>query len=332
MTSSGLNVLSNVPTLGIGLGFRGSLKTATFQAFDASEGGFNEDDPLIQYPKQSRCIDWLEMTPENYMGKGGHFLEDVKQVAQTAPTASHGVSLSIGSADPVNEAYLSELKQLFEVIQPHWFSDHLCFSSIDGDYFNDLLPLPRNQAVVEHVADRIKHVQDVMQRPFLVENISFYLDDIYAQLGDADFTAAICEKADCGLLLDVNNVFVNFKNHSPENKSWDPKQYIQALPLERVVEIHMAGHWVKPNGQRIDTHSEPICDEVFDLFAWTLAQEGCRPKAVLLERDGNYPAFSELEAELRRLSEIWMASGLTRPVSLDGLIQGNPSVEGVSYV
>lgn len=308
MTTSGLKTLSALPTLGVGLGFRGALKADTFLA-----GG-------LSFPK--RPLDWVEITPENYMGKGGQFLDDMERVAQFFPTASHGVSLSIGGADPLNQAYLKELQALFDVIQPCWFSDHLCFSSVEGVYVNDLFPLPRYDSTVYHVADRIKHVQDVIQRPFLIENISFYLDHAEAQLSDAEFTARVLEEADCGLLLDVNNVYVNQCNHG-----WDGKEYIQSLPLERVVEIHMAGHRVVEGSvERIDTHAEPIEDTVYDLFEWVLRHTTCSPKAVLLERDGNYPPFKDLEVELSRLSKIWMDSGFERPDSIVGLPDGRNKV------
>lgn len=305
MTTPGLQALSALPTLGVGLGYRGALKADILKA-----GGLSFSD---------RVLDWVEVTPENYMSKGGTYLADMQRVAQTFSTASHGVSLSIGSADPLNKEYLKGLNALFEVIKPHWFSDHLCFSSIDGVYVNDLLPLPRNTQTVHHVADRIKRVQDAIQRPFLIENISFYLNDAAAELTESEFLRAIVEEADCGLLLDVNNVYVNQCNH-PNKFGFDMHEAIIALPLERVVEIHMAGHKVTDGAiARIDTHAEAIEENVYNLFAWTLAQPECCPKAVLLERDGNYPPFSELETELRRLADIWADAGLTRPQSINGL-------------
>jgi hypothetical protein len=241
-------------------------------------------------------IDWLEIIPENYMNLGGAAHARLNTVAECFPLVSHGVNLSIGSTDPLNEEYLSGLKQLVERADAPWFSDHLCFTSVGGVYMHDLLPLPCTREAVEHVSARIKHVQNYVGRPFLLENISFYMHMPGDEMTEAEFLSEILEKADCGLLLDVNNLYVNSRNHS-----FDAVDYLKRIPLERVVQIHMAGH-SHVDDNVIDTHGAAVVDAVYDLLGEVLRRT--RVHAVMLERDQHFPPFTEIIGELDRFREI----------------------------
>ncbi len=265
------------PILGVGLGLRDSLLQETLEATD--------------------ILDWVEITPENYMGKGGLARQRLEKAMAVYPLVSHGVSLSIGSTDPWDPLYIQQLKELFDIVKPAWFSDHLTFSGINSLYFNDLIPMPRHQASVNHVAERIKYLQDTFQIPVLIENPSFYVNYPDNEMSDEVYLASILEQADCGLLLDVNNVFVNATNHH-----WDVKAYFDALPLERVVQIHMAGHTEYPEGL-VDTHGAPVKEAVWELLDYVLKQ--CQPSGVMLERDLNIPPFSELRPEIERIKALW---------------------------
>lgn len=267
------------PVLGVGLGLRTRLHSKTLQASD--------------------LLDWLEVTPENYMGKGGRTSRRLEEAKAVYPLVPHGVSCSIGSTDPWDKQYLSELKTLIQDINAPWFSDHLCFSSVDGVYFSDLIPLPRTKESVQHVADRVRFLQDFLQIPILVENISYYLEYPHNQMPDDEFTATVVTAADCGLLLDVNNVYVNSQNHG-----WDAKQVLRNLPLDRVVQIHMAGHSVYPEGL-VDTHGSDIREDVWALLDWVLEQPDCNPCGIMIERDNNVPPFEELLPEILQLKALW---------------------------
>ena len=269
------------PVLGVGLGLRRPLLEETLAATD--------------------LIDWLEFTPENFMGRGGQSRQMLARAKAEFQLVSHGVSLSIGSLDPFNQEYLQELDDLFTWTQPAWFSDHLCFSSIGGDYFNDLLPLPRTRETVSHVSRRIKTLQDRFQRPVLIENISQYLNSPDDEMDDAVFISSILEDADAALLLDVNNIYVNSVNHG-----FDPIRFLSEIPLRRVVQIHIAGHHEFPEGL-VDTHGAPVIDPVWDLLRWVLQR--CNPCGVMLERDTYLPEFEELIPEIQQIRQIWRATG-----------------------
>lgn len=276
MASSFLKAKAQLPTLGVGLGLRRELATETFA--------------------HSSSIDWLEIVPENYMEIGGSARERLDAAAQQWPLISHGINLSIGSTDELNIDYLKALKQLLDQVDIPWFSDHLCFTSFDGIYLQDLLPLPFSREAITHIVERIKRVQDFVERPFLVENISFYMHMPGCEVPETEFITEIIEKADCGLLLDVNNVFVNSLNHG-----FDPIKFVNELPLERVVQIHVAGH-KKIGDYVIDTHGSPVVDPVFDLLAHVLSKT--KVNGIMLERDQNFPDFSEIVAELDRIRTI----------------------------
>ena len=277
-----LDTYGQLPQLGFGLGFKDVYLDKIIAQQD-------EADYVCQ-------IDWLELIPENYMGKGGYSAQILKTlVEQDFPMASHGVGLSLGSVDPLNTEYIDSLQQLFELVQPVWFSDHLSFSSVNGQYFNDLMPLPFTQEAVEVCVEKIKTIQQQLHVPFLIENISYYTHvPVPNAFTEAEFITQVVEKANCGLLLDVNNVFVNAFNHG-----YNALDFLQQLPLERVIEIHIAGH--EQDGDLIiDTHAEPVCADVFELLKWVYPR--CpNVKGVLLERDSNLPSFEVLIQELQHV-------------------------------
>lgn len=277
-----LEIKKDLPLLGIGLGLRRELVAETF-----AHG--NE-------------IDWLEIIPENYMELGGAAMERLEIALSRAPLVTHGINLSIGSTDDLNQEYLCALKKLLDKIDAPWWSDHLCFTSFDGVYMQDLLPLPFTKEAVAHIADRVKQVQKQVNRPFLLENISFYMQMPGSEMSETQFLAEVVEKADCGLLLDVNNVYVNSINHG-----FDPYAYIDQLPLERIVQIHVAGH-KRVGDYVIDTHGAAVVEPVYELLAYVLKKSPVN--AVMLERDQNYPEFEELLRELSRLRAIANAANL----------------------
>jgi uncharacterized protein len=243
------------------------------------------------------AVNWLEIIPENFMNFGGQAARTLNLCAQKWPVISHGVNLSIGSIDPLNEEYVDRLQALLDQTCPPWYSDHLCFTSVGGRYLHDLLPLPLSYEAADHVIARVKKLQKKIKRPFLLENISYYVLDPDAQMSEAEFFKRILEKADAGLLLDVNNVYVNSLNHGT-----DAKDFIRRLPLERVAQIHLAGH--KDNGKIvIDTHEGPIIDPVWELFAFTLDLLE-RPVSTLIEWDTRIPPLEELLKEAGRAQKI----------------------------
>lgn len=269
---------NDLPVLGVGLGLRRSLFEATM--------------------KSRAEIDWLEIVPENYMGKGGRSLEMLEEAKDKGfPLISHGVNLSIGSVDPLNETYLNELQALFNVVQPAWFSDHLCFTSVEQVYLNDLIPLPFTWEAVHHVVDRIKVVQSRFEVPFLIENISYYADFKHLhEMTETQFLSEVLERADCGLMLDVNNVYVNAQNHG-----YDPVAFLDQIPLDRVVQLHVAGH-LRRNHLIIDTHGAPVCEDVWDLLYEVLIRKPVN--GILLERDLDIPPLPELLAEISQIRTI----------------------------
>lgn len=266
----------SLPYLGTGLGLRRELANKTFE--------------------HAERIDWLEIVPENYMNLGGKARERLEQAASCFTLISHGLNLSIGSVDPLNKAYLASLKNLLDTVDSPWWSDHLCFTSINGTYLHDLLPIPLSTKSIKHVVKRIKAAQDFVARPFLLENISYYMQVPGSFLDETEFIGEILESADCGLLLDINNVYVNSLNHG-----FDPVAFIDALPLDRVVQIHVAGH--KRIGEYIiDTHGESVSQPVFDLLRHVLRKANVQ--AVMLERDQNFPDFTELLTELNQIKTL----------------------------
>jgi uncharacterized protein len=265
------------PQLGVGLGLRRSLYEETLANRDK--------------------IDWLEIVPENYMGRGGNSLFVLEKAMDLGfSIVPHGVSLSLGSIDPLNERYLDELKTLFERIHPPWFSDHLSFCSVDGLYFNDLIPLPFTWEAVNHVVERIRLIQERFEPPFLIENVSRYAQFAEHELTEAQFLAEILERSDCGLMLDVNNIYVNAHNHG-----FEPLDFLDQIPLNRTVQVHVAGHLKKPHAI-IDTHGAPVCPDVWSILTEVLRRTPVN--GILLERDTEIPPMKTLLAELDQIRDI----------------------------
>ncbi|HZE88330.1 MAG TPA: DUF692 domain-containing protein [Verrucomicrobiae bacterium] len=241
-------------------------------------------------------VGWFEVISENFMVKGGRPLDVLTRVRRDYPVVLHGVSLSIGTTDPLDDAYLARLKALAARVEPAWVSDHLCWTGVGGHNAHDLLPLPYTEESLAHVASRVARVQETLGRRIALENVSSYLTYTASAMTEWDFLRAVAEKADCGILLDVNNVFVSAVNHG-----FDPAAYLDALPVERVWQFHLAGH--SDHGTHLlDTHDHPVRDEVWDLYRRAVARFGAVP--ALVEWDGNIPEWDRLEAESLRAKEI----------------------------
>ncbi|HUL41177.1 MAG TPA: DUF692 domain-containing protein [Burkholderiales bacterium] len=235
-------------------------------------------------------VDWFEVLSENYLVPGGKPLYYLDRIRAHYPVVMHGVSLSIGSTDPLNAKYLKQLRVLAERIQPKWISDHLCWTGVGGLNLHDLMPLPYTEEAVKHVASRVKHVQDFLERKILLENVSSYVAYKQSQLTEWEFLARIAEQADCLILLDINNIFVSSFNHG-----FDPLDYLKGIPIDRVQQFHLAGHQNCGN-YIIDTHDHPIIDPVWALYEQALIRFGA--VSTMIERDDNIPSLNELVAEL----------------------------------
>jgi len=241
-------------------------------------------------------VDWFEIITENYLVPGGkplHFLEEIRK---DYPVVMHGVSLSIGSMDPINMDYLAQVKQLANSIEAKWISDHLCWTGLNGLNAHDLLPLPYSEEAISHVAERISKVQDFLGRQILLENVSSYVTFKDSSLTEWEFINEVAKRSGCLLLLDVNNVYVSAFNHS-----FDPMLYINSLPKEIVQQIHLAGH-TNCDTHIIDTHDEPIVDEVWKLYEATISRFG--QVSTMIERDDNIPPFEELFSELQKAKQL----------------------------
>lgn len=231
-------------------------------------------------------VDWFEILSENFMVPGGRPLEVLDAIRAHYPVVMHGVSMSLGSTDPMRSDYLRELKALARRCDPAWISDHLCWTGVGGRNLHDLLPLPYTSEVVAHVAARIREAQDFLERPILIENVSSYMAFRDSTMTEWDFLAEIAERADCGILLDVNNIFVSAFNHR-----FDARTYIDAIPRQRVVQFHLAGH-SDYGTHLLDTHDHPVRDEVWDLYAHAVRRFGAI--SALIEWDDNIPEFAVL--------------------------------------
>lgn len=235
-------------------------------------------------------VDWLEIISENYMVPGGKPLAMLDAIRADYPMVMHGVSLSIGSADPLDMDYLAALKALAERVEPLWVSDHLCWTGINAHNSHDLLPLPYDAPALDCVVDNIARVQDYLGRRILIENPSSYVTFRSSDRSEWDFLAEMAERADCLLLLDVNNIYVTARNHG-----FDPHDYLAALPADRIQQIHLAGH-SDMGDYVIDTHDADVCDAVWDLYARACAMFG--PVATMIERDDDIPPLADLLVEL----------------------------------
>ncbi len=241
-------------------------------------------------------VDWFEALSENYMVRGGKPLYYLERIRADYPVVLHGVSLSIGSTDPLDLEYLRALKTLADRIEPAWVSDHLCWTGMARQNIHDLLPLPYTPEAVDHVASRIARVQDFLQRPILIENVSSYVTFNQSEMTEWEFINELAERTDCLLLLDVNNVYVSGFNHG-----FDPHEFIDALPAQRIQQIHLAGHSNR-GSHIIDTHDAPIIDEVWKLYGYTI--EALGPVATMIERDDHIPGLATLVSELDQAREV----------------------------
>ena len=275
-----------LPYLGIGLG----LRTVHFSY-------------LLEH---TPSVDWFEIISENFMDSSGRPRYVLDQIAERYPVVMHGVSLSIGSTDPLNWDYLTKLKRLADAVQPQWISDHLCWTGVLGLNTHDLLPLPFTDATLQHVVERVRIVQDFLERPLILENPSSYVTFQMSTMPEWQFLSQVAEQADCGLLLDVNNVYVSSVNHN-----FDPLEYIQQIPPARVVQMHLAGH-TNCGTHLIDTHDGPVISPVWELYRRSIELTG--PVSTLLEWDARIPTFPEMHAEALKARE-WLATDGTAAIT-----------------
>ena len=304
------------PNLGLGVG----LRTTHFPHI------------LTQQPE----VDWFEIISENFMDSGGRPRHVLNQVAERYTIVMHGVSLSVGSTDPLNFDYLGRLRTLAREVNARWVSDHLCWTGVAGRNTHDLLPLPLNEETLGHVAGRVRTIQDFLERPLVLENPSSYVGFAASTMPEWEFLTRLADETGCGLLLDVNNVYVSSVNHD-----FDPTEYIRNVPHDRVVQFHLAGH-TDCGTHIVDTHDGPVVDPVWDLYR--LAHQITGGAATLLEWDAKIPPFPEVHAEVLKARE-YMTGALPvwRPASPaartgDGFVVPTPisflrgEVEGANAV
>lgn len=257
-------MIRGVPNLGIGIGLRPVHLPDIFATWPA--------------------IDWFEIISENFLGDGPP-LRNLEQILERYPVVMHGVSLAIGSPAPLDWDYLKQLKGLVRKTKSPWVSDHLCWGRLPEARFHDLLPLPRRPEVIDYVAERARIIQDFLEVPFALENLSTYADFTNDLMPEWEFYTSVIEKADIGMMLDVNNIYV-----SSRNQGFDPKEYFSNLPLDRVVQIHLAGHH-DMGAYILDTHDHPVCDEVWNIYAEVYPKT--KGVSTLLEWDDHYISFED---------------------------------------
>ncbi len=275
-------MISGFKDLGVGVGLRPSH--------------YNE---FLKQKPQS--VSWVEVISENYMDWNNQLKIErpfgiLEKIRGHYPVVLHGVSLNIGSTDPINKLYLNSLKDLIHKINPAWVSDHLCWTGVLGENFHDLLPLPYTEEVLNLVGSKLLQVQDFLGRRILIENPSTYLQFNHSEMSEVEFLNLLIKNSDCGILLDINNVFVNSINHN-----FNPLDYLKAIPIENVCQIHLAGHTDKGT-HLVDTHDAPICNEVWELYRWSVTHFG--NVSAMVERDDNIPEWEELQCEVLKVAEI----------------------------
>lgn len=239
---------------------------------------------------------FIELAPENWIGMGGYWKKQLKKASEKFPVTCHGLSLSIGSPDELDVAFLKKIKEFIKEYKVQIYSEHLSYAKCDNAHLYDLLPIPFRQDAIDHIVKRIRQVQDILEMPLAIENVSYYTP-VAAEMDEASFISAIVKESGCNMLLDVNNVYVNSFNHQ-----YDAKEFLTKLPLDRVSYIHMAGHEQVSDTLIIDTHGHAVIDPVFDLFEH--ATSLLEPVPVLLERDFNIPDLEELQGEINRMEKI----------------------------
>lgn len=269
----------DLPDLGIGVGLR-----------------LPHVDALLGSPERHPRVDWLEIISENYMAHGGRQQVNLARALDRYPVVQHGVSMSIGGPAPLDRGYLRRLKELARRTGSPWVSDHLCWTGAHGVDLHDLFPLPYTAEAVRHVAARAREVQDFLETRLVIENVSSYLTYTRSEMTEWEFLSAVAEEADCGILLDVNNIYVSAYNHG-----FDAAAYVDGVPHRRVAQIHLAGH-LNYGEYIIDTHSERVIDPVWDLYRRALQRIG--PVSTLIEWDDDIPPFEALLAEVERARAI----------------------------
>lgn len=256
---------TTIPNLGIGIGLRIPHYEEIFE--------------------KQPDIDWFEIISENFMVDGGKPLENLYRILERYPVVQHGVSLAIGSPDPLDFNYLKKLKALTKITKTPWVSDHLCWGRLPGAHYHDLLPLPYTKEVINYVVERARIVQDYLELPFALENLSSYVAFRKDEMTEWEFYGTIVEKADISMMLDVNNIYVSSRNHG-----FEPKEYYENLPLDRVLQIHLAGH-SDYDAYVLDTHDNYVCDEVWKIYAEVYPKT--RGVSTLLEWDDNFLSFQQ---------------------------------------
>lgn len=268
-----------------------------------------------QILRERPVVGWFEIISENYLVDGGRPLRMLDRILEQYRVVQHGVSMYFGSAEPVSREYLRRLKQLVRRTKTPWLTDHLCWGSVDGRYTHDLLPMPYTMAAARHTARKIREVRDFLEVPIAVENVSSYAEFHEAEMSEWEFLVEVAELADCGVLLDVNNIYVSAQNHG-----FSAEAYVEAVPRERVQQIHLAGHSTYAR-YRLDTHDHPVAGAVWELYARAMARFGATP--TLLEWDDRIPAFGELHAEAMRAAEYWPGQTTEAPkYALAGAARG----------
>jgi hypothetical protein len=243
-------------------------------------------------------VAFFEVSPENYMRRGGWYPAALEQVRDRYPVVTHGLTMSLGAIDAPPRDYVEELRGEIRRVRSPWHSDHLCFSTAGPRVLHDLLPLKQSRENVQRVSDRLRQIEDQLGVPMAIENISWYAHPGRAELPEAEFISEILQRSGASLLLDVNNVWVNAQNHG-----FDARAFIESLPLDRVVQLHIAGHTKTESGLIIDTHGRDVIEPVMDLLAFTVEKTG--PLPVLLERDNDIPPLSDLMTEIRALGSVY---------------------------
>jgi uncharacterized protein (UPF0276 family) len=266
-----------LPNLGFGLGLRNTHFPYLMK----------NDDPIV---------DWFEIISENFIDNHGYARHVLEHVASKCPIVMHGVSMNLGTCDSLNFDYLKKLKELAKLVQPKWISDHLCWTGFSHVNTHDLLPLPLNEESLSHIIPRIKTVQDYLERPLIIENPSTYLEFKESSIPEWKFLSILTEETGCGLLLDVNNVYVSAYNHG-----FEAEEYIQNLPAQKIVQIHLAG-LTDCGDYLVDTHDQAVPTPVWHLYK--LAQELCGGVSTLLEWDAQIPEYLDLVAELNKAKDV----------------------------
>ena len=252
------------------------------------------DDLFRETPSSVR---WLEIHPENYIGRAGFYEVQLEKARAAYPIVTHGLTMCLGNTDAPDPAYVKDVRALLRTLGSTWHSEHLCWGGTEGAFLHDLMPLPQTIDSASRAAKRLDELRDALEVDVALENVSTYAHAGPRAMSEIDFVLEVLDRSKGKMLLDVNNVWVNQNNHGI-----DARDYIDRIPVDRVVQIHVAGHLVRPDGLIIDTHAEPVAERVRDLLAYTMKRMPHVP--VLLERDGNYPPFGELVAEVETLTKI----------------------------